>query len=96
MPNLSITSGRVGTDGIKSYVLQGRAIVVTGTKDAGAVVTVALVPGGAGVVAEEDPADPQKWSIRLPVLTPGQYAVEASTTMPNIKNVRESIDVGRS
>ena len=96
MPNLFITSGQVGTDGIKSYVLQGRAIVVTGTKDAGAVVTVALVPGGVGVVAEEDPADPQKWSARLPGLALGQYTFEASTTMPNIKNVRESINVVRS
>jgi hypothetical protein len=97
MSSISITSGQGGTDGTpKYYVVQDGMIVVSGTKDAGAVVTVAIQPGGIPVRARQDPTDHRIWTARLAVAAAGLYTVEASTTFPNTKDVRESINVVNS
>ena len=96
MPDLDITSGEGGTGGdmrVKTYRLQDRAILVTGTKDPAATVTVTLKPGGSPMTAEQDPTDAKKWRIRIPVSAVGQYLIQASTTSPNVKEVEETINV---
>jgi hypothetical protein len=91
MPNLTITSG--GGDAEKNYNRVDGKILVTGTKDAGASVTVTLDPGGSPTTAREDPADPTKWSIRIPTNGLGEFNLDATTTTPQVKDVRQRINV---